>query len=376
MIDVISSFNNNKKIIVYFDLLGFDEQARHFENITALPSEIFREKLMDTFNCIIRKKFPTVIYKQTSLDGWVFLFEDLNSSFIVLNDLKKILENEYSLMTYESCIISSDINTRKYYLTDATMTAVKTCNKYRRVFKENSKQSIKNSFILLHKDAYPFLNQRQKDVLYNISKDKRGFFGYDDATLIEPQDYIVGKRIKNVTKLKRSVVIKENIEYIETDFLNDTFYQEHISNSKKINLYSYTGETFVVENQEILKKHPHITLKILIRNPFKDRKKKKQALDSINLLNDISVENKKFKFFIRFYDHSPLLRATIFDEKEGFLGMYRYDPKRQYKFYGVEENILLHVKDDNDLGKMLLKLYLGRFKYDWINSHPIEDIIK
>jgi hypothetical protein len=370
------SSNTYQKIIVYFDLLGFDEQSRHIERIFDLPSEIARESIMKTTNGIIQKRFPDVIYKQTSLDSWMFLFEDLNSSFIVLNDLKTIFETEYSPILFESCIISAKLNTINYYLTDAAMTAVKTCDKYRKAFTQNTKHSVRNSFTLLHKDAYKLLNQEQENIFYRKNQGEFGFFGNDDATLINPEDYIINEKILKVDELKSSFVKKEEIEFIETDYMKYSFFAECINKCKKINLYLYTAETFVIENRDNLIKHPEITLKILIRNPFEDDKKRKQAIDSVNILNEISATNKKFKFSIKFYDHPPLLRAIIFDNKEGFLGIYRYDPEHQFTFYGIEENILLHVKDGPKLGTSLLKLYMGRFEYEWINSHSLNEINK
>ena len=69
--------------------------------------------------------------------------------------------------------------------------------------------------------------------------------------------------------------------------------------------------------------------------------------------------------------HPPLLRAFIFDEKEAFLSIYRWDPTEYFRFMGVENNKLHHVTRDTELGSWLLDLYQSRFEYDWQESKKV-----
>lgn len=182
-------------------------------------------------------------------------------------------------------------------------------------------------------------------------------------------------------KVEKKVEEHQVITLYDPAHIVDVF-KEKLIKSKKIDLYLYTAETFAMEYykqgsthnnpyQYILEKHPGLKIRIIVRDPELDKKKEKWALACIDAWKKIYVKNRNCKISIGLYKHPPLLRAFIFDESEGFLSMYRWDPGEYFEFMGVEGNKLLYVNRDTEFGSWLLDLYQSRFEHDWQNSKKV-----
>jgi beta-phosphoglucomutase len=94
---------------------------------------------------------------------------------------------------------------------------------------------------------------------------------------------------------------------------------------------------------------------------------------------EIMSRNPRVQFSVRFYDEEPLLRTYFFfspdNQVEALLGVYRYDADEFMEFIGAEQNYLMRVQADSELGTHLVDVFRSRFEYGWAKASPARAVI-
>lgn len=135
-----------------------------------------------------------------------------------------------------------------------------------------------------------------------------------------------------------------------------------IRGSNTMELFLYTAETFLEANiHEALQRNKQLQGRILIREPSADERKYPMAQASLNYLKSLGHPS----LIIGHYCQEPLLRAMIFDQCRGYVGLYRWVPESHFQFIGAEDNALAVVTKDSGFGRLWLELYLSRFEHEW-----------
>jgi hypothetical protein len=371
---------NNKKFIVYVDILGFDNLPKQIMKIHRIPSSHARKNFSEKVEEILQANAIYSRFHKTSADGYMLLFDDICPVIKYIYDLNKTIKSEYNSISLEICVNCGDIDLDEYWLTDAAVDAHKICGKYRENYKSENRESLKSTFILFTTDVFNDFNSFVLNK--NISLDttpKKIFLDEFEVFYIDMASLIANIRDwrqfdelkKEVRSVSYPTVEKELISVYDPAHLGDTV-KNTIATSNKIDLFLYTAETFAITYREELLRHSGVECRILTRNPYCETQKKEEALDCIYLWSQIAEKNEKCKINMRLYNSEPLLRAIIFNGVEGFLGMYRYDPKQRFQFIGVESNKLIYVRKDNDFGTFFLDLYQSRFDFAWQNAKAIQ----
>ncbi|MFW9952586.1 MAG: hypothetical protein ACFFKA_20895, partial [Candidatus Thorarchaeota archaeon] len=339
--------DKNRKFVVNFDILGFDEQAKQIEKIFKIASWKARKNVIDEVNSIIITHIRSNKYAKTSPDSWMFLFNSGNSTLEFLKNIKETMEMEYSLILIECSVTYGNIECDEYFwLTDEAMLAVKLCGKYRNIYKKKHNDFPRKSFTLIHSDALKELEAIENNIkttTYICEKiDELNAYKYDPSFFISNECIdTMEEPIETIDDLIEPEK-DEVFLYSSSDLLG--ILKNLIKKSKNIDLYLYTGETFAIAYREILQIHPDINIRVLVIDPESADGKKTATLGCIELWKEICGTNDNCKISMRFYNHPPLLRAIVFDGIEGFLGMYKWNPDHPFQFVGVERNKIIHAK--------------------------------
>lgn len=135
-----------------------------------------------------------------------------------------------------------------------------------------------------------------------------------------------------------------------------------IKASNTMELFLYTAETFLeAKCHEALQRNKQLQGRILIREPAADERKYPIAQASLNYLKSLGHPG----LVVGHYRHEPLLRAAIFDQSRGYVGLYRWVPESHFHYIGAEDNALAVVTKESGFGRLWLELYLSRFEHEW-----------
>lgn len=144
--------------------------------------------------------------------------------------------------------------------------------------------------------------------------------------------------------------------------------------STQIDLWLYTGETFIFNCRQSLKsRDTALQMRLLIRRPEMDDKKLSMIKATIAAVQEIVEVNSKIDIQIRYYSGEPSIRMELFqDDTRGklLIGAYRHRPMRSVEFVGAEDNkmiVLDYLESAHTYVKDIVK---GRFEYMWNKCTP------
>lgn len=297
--------DETKKVFMHLDILGFDEQAKQIEEIHKIPSWKARKNVIDKVGEIVESHLKENKCKRISLDSWMFLFDDTNSALEYAKNIQKSMEERYNLISLEIGITCESVNIGcdEFWYTDAAMLAVKICGKYRNAYKQKHKESIKESFAVIHESTYKEIEQTVKDSLSSDLKyekiNNEVVYSYDPSLYTPPSPISTIKSKREEEKVEKKVEEHQTITLYDPAHMVGIF-REKLKKSKKIDLYLYTAETFAMEYhkqgsiqknpyQRILENHPGLEIRILVRDPESDTKKEKWALACIDAWKKIGT---------------------------------------------------------------------------------------
>jgi hypothetical protein len=208
--------------------------------------------------------------------------------------------------------------------------------------------------------------------------DNRGFYPFisdyiefsrdnlDEIT--DSTNRLINSCLRNLdSSISSPPVDKDSIKLFDQDHMTKILPNE-IQKSGSMDIWAYTSETFLnAACHEALIKNKKLKIRILIRDPDTDERKKPMALASLDFLKKLNLSNVEIKF----YNDVPLTRAIIFDNLRGYVGFYRWDPKTYFQFIGAENNSLAYISNESIFGKLWLELYRSRFEFEWNRSKII-----
>ena len=198
---------------------------------------------------------------------------------------------------------------------------------------------------------------------------------------------IVEKSLTAEYKLKspKSEKIKEEIK-------------ERFKNSRKIRIFSYTGETLddYLGWHDVRDRDKEAEIQLLCRNWNIERKDqdehnrnnegvvsgKKKKWNKAKMIKTKAEEFKekfastRIKFDQRFYDTPPFYKGYIFNDKELYVGEYEWlkDPPTGGSQYKGSGSPLTYYSDDTELGKNKIMIVLSRFEHLWKNGKTYGEV--
>lgn len=220
--------DETKKVFMHLDILGFDEQAKQIEEIHKIPSWKARRNVANKVGEIIESHLKENKCKRTSLDSWMFLFEDTNSALEYAKNIQKSMEERYNLISLEIGITCEgvDIGCDEFWYTDAAMLAAKICGKYRNAYKQNYNESIKNSFAVIHESTYKEIEKTVKDSLSHDLKYEK--INNEVVYSYNPRLYTPPSFISTIKSKKEEEKVEKKVEEHQTITLYDPAHMEDL----------------------------------------------------------------------------------------------------------------------------------------------------
>lgn len=224
-------------------------------------------------------------------------------------------------------------------------------------------------------NLWNFLNIEPPELVISISL----LFFWFSIEIINKIPELIEKLLKAEYKLKNPK-FKEVRREIEEKF----------NNSKKIKIFSYTGETlddylsygFVHDNML-----NGLEVQLLCRNRESERidqeiynnsnsqvvNRKKRPWNKVDIIQNRATHfrdlcaNTRVKLKQKFYDFPPIYQGYIFDDKEAYIGEYEWqeDPNEGGSQYKGSGRPLTYYYDETELGKAKIKVLVSRFEHLW-----------
>jgi hypothetical protein len=213
---------------------------------------------------------------------------------------------------------------------------------------------------------------------YEKGIDEKGFYPQisdciefsrnDLDEIIDPTIQLINSCLRNLdSDTSLPPLDKDGIKLFDHNNMTQILPGE-IQKSRSMNIWAYTSETFLnAACHEALIRNGEIKIRLLIRDPRNDERKKPMALASLGFLRKLNLSDVE----IRSYNDVPLTRAIIFDDSRGYVGFYRWNPMTYFEFIGAENNYLAYVSNESMFGKLWLELYNSRFEFEWNRSDMI-----
>jgi hypothetical protein len=211
---------------------------------------------------------------------------------------------------------------------------------------------------ILEMGLYPFTSDR-------VTFSRNNLDGATDGTI-----RLINSSLKNIDLYKSILppVDENGVRLLDQDNMTRILPYE-IEKSRSMDIWAYTSETFLnAACHEALNSNNLMKIRVLIRDPCEDERKKPMALASLSFLNKLNLSDVE----VRCYTDVPLIRAIIFDKSRGYVGFYRWDPQTYFQFIGAENNSLVQLSHKSIFEKLWLELYISRFEFEWNRSKKVD----
>jgi len=179
---------NERKYLIYLDILGFEALAEEIEEKTGVDSEEVRNKFIYVINEKIEtiKRKGIIIGKHEGSDNWILVTDSLDNVF---KSIFEILEHCTPYKGYRKIPLEIAIGTeyfdkwarfngRELICEDSTIRFIKTriINYYHKWYKNQYEESPKSTFIVFTESAYNDLEPLDKKICKEIKCQNVRFF--------------------------------------------------------------------------------------------------------------------------------------------------------------------------------------------------------
>jgi hypothetical protein len=188
-----------KKILIFIDILGFENRAIEIENALKIPAKKIRKDFLDTINeKIIKLKEKKIIahYSYGQRDDWILIVDSLDQAFQSVRD---IFDHNVLYPNFEKIPLEVAIGTGKYdqwakfddislISEDSTIQFLKTkiIGNYHIWYKKNNSNiSPNDTFILLTESFFSLLNNFDKKTCQKITNNEDIFYSISYEKVIE-----------------------------------------------------------------------------------------------------------------------------------------------------------------------------------------------